>query len=131
MTTKTLLGHRLVYFWSAQLWTLFVASLCLMNGTNLPRVGIKGADKYVHFCFHFVFALLWFLYFFLKTKRLVYSVLLVFAFSLFFGIGIELSQAYFTSNRKADVLDVAANTVGALTALSFMLILYSTSKKQS
>jgi VanZ family protein len=102
-----------------------------MNGTNLPRVGIKGADKYVHFCFHFVFALLWFLYFFLKTKRLVYSALLVFAFSLFFGIGIELSQAYFTSNRKADILDVAANTVGALTALSFMLILYSTTKKQS
>ncbi|MBU3680335.1 MAG: VanZ family protein [Flavobacterium sp.] len=130
MTTKTLLEHRLVYFWSAQLWTLFVTSLCLMNGTNLPRVGIKGADKYVHFCFHFVFALLWFLYFFRKTNRLIYSVLLVFAFSFIFGIGIELSQAYFTSNRKADVLDVAANTTGALTALSFMLI-YSTTKKQS
>jgi VanZ family protein len=130
MTIKTLLGHKLVYFWSAQLWTLFVTILCLMNGSNLPKVGIKGADKYVHFCFHFVFALLWFLYFFAKTNRLAFSVFMVFAFSFLFGVSIEFAQAYLTHNRKADILDVLANTVGAITALLAMLFLFRTNKKQ-
>ena len=41
--------------------------------------------------------------------------------SVFFGIFIEIAQQDFTTTRKADVLDVLANTAGALSALIVIL----------
>ncbi len=83
-------------------------------------------DKLVHSFFHFVFAVLWFLYFNLKlesvkwTKPLLISVL----FSLLFGIGIEILQECFTTSRHADVFDVIANISGASLASIFIIYFY-------
>jgi len=119
MTIKTLLAHKSTYFWSAQVWTLFVAILCLMNGSSLPQIDVTGVDKIVHVSFHFVFTFLWFMYFYKKTGRIMQTAIGVFFASFLFGVAIEFSQAVFTVNRRADILDVLANTVGALLALSF------------
>lgn len=121
MSIKTLLAHKSTYFWLAQVWTLFVAVLCLMNGSNLPQIGVKGVDKYVHFIFHFVFASFWFLYRYKKTFRPIEAARWVLIASLLFGIFIELAQAYLTTSRNPDVFDVLANTIGALAALSVLL----------
>ena len=117
MSIKTLLARKSTYFWLAQLWTLFVAVLCLMNGSNLPHIRANGVDKYVHFIFHFLFAFFWFMYLYKNNLRLRIAALWVLVGSLTFGILIELAQAFFTVSRNADVYDVLANTVGALAAL--------------
>ena len=122
MSIKTLLAHKSIYFWSALGWTVFVAVLCLMNGSNLPRIGVKGVDKYVHFIFHFLFAFLWFMYGYKKTVQPIAVAQWVLVASLLFGIFIELAQAYLTTSRNPDVFDVLANTSGALVALSVMLL---------
>jgi VanZ family protein len=125
MSIKTLLAHKSTYFWLAQFWTLFVAILCLMNGSNLPHIRVNGVDKYVHFSFHFLFAFFWFMYLYKNNLQPRIAAQWVFAGSLIFGILIELAQAFFTVSRNADVFDVLANTIGAFAALSLIsLIIY-------
>lgn len=48
---------------------------------------------------------------------------IVFVISLFFGIAIELFQTYFTITRNGDVVDVLANTTGALLAIIIIKLL--------
>jgi glycopeptide antibiotics resistance protein len=50
-------------------------------------------------------------------KTLIYA----FLFSLLFGILIEVAQAIFTTTRKADILDVLANSLGGLFAVISIL----------
>ncbi|NUY81602.1 VanZ family protein [Flavobacterium sp. MAH-1] len=99
-------------------WTLSIAVLCLVSFTDLPTVSVSDIDKYVHATFHFIFTLLWYLY--LRTEdRSVGNAQILFkivAFSLVFGIAIELAQSLFTKTRQADIKDVAANLTGALLA---------------
>ena len=103
-------------------WSLFVAVLCLMQVSNMPQVGIPSADKYVHSVFHFLFTIFWFMHFNAISERgTVKNLILVFAFSVLFGVAIEFAQAYFTATRKAEAADVLANTMGALTAVVVIL----------
>lgn len=99
-------------------WTLAITVLCLVSFTDLPTVSVSGIDKYVHAAFHFIFTLLWYLY--LRTEdRSVGNAQILFkivAFSLVFGIVIELAQGLFTKTRQADIKDVGANFAGALLA---------------
>ena len=107
----------------ATFWTLLIVFLCLVQFENLPSVGVKGADKYVHFTFHFVFTLLWSTYFFLlKTKVEMKSLLKILFISVTFGVVIELLQGEFTTTRQADSLDVLANFFGASIAVIGMLV---------
>jgi VanZ family protein len=121
---QRLLVHKKTYFSIASLWTILVTYLCLVSFSNLPSLGIGNADKYVHFTFHFIFTLLWFLYFNVKKVEQKKSLIVVFFASLFFGIAIEIAQTLFTTTRKGDVLDVLANTSGAIIAV-LVLVLYN------
>jgi VanZ family protein len=49
-------------------------------------------------------------------------VLKVFLASFFYGVLIEIAQSLFTTTRKGDVLDVIANTTGALGAVSILVL---------
>lgn len=84
----------------------------------MPKVGLQNADKYVHFTFHFVFVVLWFLYFNTKTESRINqnAILKVFLMSFIFGFLIEIAQFLFTKTRGYDLLDVLANTIGAFVA---------------
>ena len=110
---------------AALLWTGNIVYLCLIKASELPQIIIPYIDKYIHILFYFVFCLLWFYSFrftFLKTER-VKMLRIVFLMSLAFGIVIELFQTYFTNTRSGDVIDVLANTTGALLAILTIQIL--------
>ncbi len=109
-------------------WTLLVFLLCLVSFNELPSVKIKAADKYVHFTFHFVFTLLWFLYLKIDAKSTFQTISRIVFFSVFFGVLIEVAQQFFTESRSADIFDVLANFTGALSAAILVLIFDSRRK---
>lgn len=129
MIIKHLSEHKTFWFLTALGWTVFVAFTCLINSNDLPSIGIEvvGIDKMIHFLFHFIFTLLWSIYYFSKEKKItqkrVTSIVII---SLLFGVIIEWLQASFTLTRQADVLDVIFNSGGAISA---GLIVYHALKK--
>ena len=106
----------------ALFWTGFVLFFCLIKSSSVPIIRISNLDKVAHAFFHFLFTVLWVLYFqkqFIGTKfqKLVAVAL---GFSFIFGIMIEIAQSLFTTTRKGDFLDVLANTTGAVIAVGVL-----------
>ena len=120
---------RKLYFGAAALWTVFVAVCCLVSMHNFDEVPVQDGytDKYVHCIFYFIFTVLWYLSIKRdnpesnKKQRLI-----VFLMAVVFGIIIELCQQFFTTDRSADITDVAANTTGSALAI---LVLWLLSKR--
>lgn len=109
--------HKKIWFGLATSWTVLIFILCLAKLNNLPSLGVKGMDKYVHFTFHFVFTFLWAIV--VKSRFATISnkkILNIILISLVMGITIEILQENFTTTRKADILDVMANLTGAISA---------------
>lgn len=119
MIIKTLLAHKNLWLFFAALWTFTILFLCLVNSNELPSINLKieSSDKGVHFIFHFIFTLLWLAYLFAKssfvTKSQIVKVILI---SVSFGCLIEIIQGSFTTTRNADIMDVLANSIGAISA---------------
>lgn len=110
-------------------WTFLILVLCLVKFNDLPSIKVSGADKYVHFTFHFTFTLLWGFYNRLRLGQWVLkSTLIIVCLSIGYGILIEILQETFTQTRKADIMDVAANAAGAITAFLVLLLWKSKSK---
>nr|WP_281275281.1 VanZ family protein [Flavobacterium cellulosilyticum] len=88
-------------------------------------MNIENLDKVIHAFLHFVFTILWFLYFKKKWNHFSNFRLLIMSFvgSFVLGVAIELMQQYFTTTRTADVFDVLANLTGATLAIVSILIL--------
>ncbi len=117
MIIKRLLEHKKIWFGLATSWTVLIFILCLAKLNDLPSLGVKGMDKYVHFTFHFVFTFLWAIV--VKSRFATISnkkILNIILISLVMGITIEILQENFTTTRKADILDVMANLTGAISA---------------
>lgn len=129
MTIKRSLVHKNIYLFLAVSWTMLVFFLCLLSVGSLPKLSIKvsGVDKVVHFTFHFVFVLLWFLY--LKNKKIKPVLVKIFLASFSFGVLIEICQSIFTLTRQADVKDVLANATGAITAITILFLYHKFFKK--
>ena len=123
---KHLLVPKKSVFILAVSWTFLIAYLCLVSSNNLPRVRVPFIDKIVHFLFHFVFTILWSLFFWKQNLNCNYKkvILSILCFSFVFGISIEIAQEFFTVNRRADITDVIANACGALLA-GYGLIFFS------
>ena len=111
----------------AILWTIGVTVASLASLKSIPAISIPGNDKTAHFVFYFVFFALW--YFGLKrvVKYSRFDLILVLV-TLFYGICMEFFQAKLTANRKADLYDVLANSIGTLTGF-FMILLYTRIRK--
>jgi VanZ family protein len=128
VANKLLLG-------AALFWTLTIAFLCLVQINDLPNfssIDVPEKDKYVHFTFHLVFTLLWSSYFWYTQKNIVIkTVFKVFYVSVAYGILIEFLQGAFTATRKADILDVLANTTGATLAVIALLCYKHFSKNKN
>ena len=105
-------------------WTILISVLCLVKFTDLPSFGVSGADKYVHFTFHFVFTILWGFYSWAKLNDITISKIgRVVILSFCYGILIEILQETFTKTRHADIFDLLANGTGALVALVFFVLI--------
>lgn len=104
------------------LWAIVCSGIityfCLTDSSNIPAISIPNIDKIVHFCFHFGFTISWILFFKKELKGKApddYKAYFIsFIFSVFFGITIEVLQSVLTTTRAADVIDILANTIGAL-----------------
>lgn len=111
-TTEHLSEHRNYFLYLALVWTFFMAYLCLTDFNKLPNIRIGGLDKTVHFVLHCCFTFFWYLYFMKAQKCMKYRLVIVIAASIIYGSLIEIAQALFTTTRKADILDIVANSVG-------------------
>lgn len=124
--------RKLFFLFSAILWTVIVLFLCLTKANNLPVITIANLDKYIHAFFHFVFTLLWILFFRtqINNANRFKPLFVSFMFSVFFGILIEFLQQQLTTTRSADKFDVLANIAGA-TLATFLVLFYDLIKSSN
>lgn len=97
------------------LWTVFVLYASLAPGDELPVQNwwdrIPYFDKIVHFGFYFVEMVILLFLFDLKGLRQLWAL----AGILMFSGAVEIVQPFF--GRSKDVYDLAANLLGALSAV--------------
>ncbi len=115
---------KFLLFLIALFWTGIIIVLCLIQSNDLPVIQIENLDKWIHSFFHFIFTLVWFLFFRKQFQSLSVLKLMIIAFllSFFFGIMIEFLQQSFTTSRQGDIFDVIANSVGSLLAIILIVI---------
>lgn len=113
-------------FFVALLWTLLVTVLSLISIRSLLGFGnsihVANKDKIVHFIFYLVMVILW-MYYFSKVQVANKGLKIVLG-AILYGIVMEICQAVFTTYRTADILDVIANSSGAISGF----FLYKTIK---
>ena len=109
---------------------VFITVLCLISFDDIDDTGIDvpNMDKAVHFVFYFVAAFLGAC--FARERRhsfmALQAVLLrVVAILVIYGIIIEVLQLEFTTTRSAEVTDVLANTLGALSGAAAVKLFFS------
>ncbi|MFK5983007.1 MAG: VanZ family protein [Flavobacteriaceae bacterium] len=101
----------------ALLYSVIITIAFLMPTSNLPKLEFYiPLDKIIHFFIYLLLSILWISYLNLnEVKGLpVSSVLIVFIVFLVYGIVIEVLQENLTTTRKADIIDVLANTFGSI-----------------
>lgn len=109
------------------LWTFLIIFLLSLPGSAIPKVnlGIQHVDKLVHFILFGVFPILW-SYYYIPRKGMPAWKLTVIIFcilSIILGIALEYVQHYFVANRDFDVLDIYADSLGAI-SFGLLLILF-------
>lgn len=117
--------RKLFFLLAALFWSGVILFFCLIKASDLPQVNVLYLDKAIHATFHFVFTVLWFLFFKKKltTSNIFRPLVISFVLSFFFGVAIELMQQFFTTTRSADVLDELANLSGATLAVITIIVL--------
>ena len=115
---------KYLLFLVALVWTGTVSYFCLVSSNEIPSIDIPGLDKAVHIVFHAALTFFWFLFFskHLKIDAIFKPLIFSVVFSFVFGITIEILQQLVTTTRSADVLDVLANTTGAILAVFVVVI---------
>ena len=115
ITTKT--ARRL-----AVLWTLLIFAACSLPGGQVPDISALPIDKFAHFSFFLIFALLWM---HASEKALWRRALLVGTGGLMFGIGIEVYQGWLPFSRASDPYDALADIAGLILGLALYLFVTS------
>ncbi len=101
-------------------YTILIIILSLVQLGDVPKLNTGFDDKIAHFLLYALFCLMWFLSFYsFKIKRSLFAAS---AFSILFGLIIELIQSQATIYRTGEVLDFLANTIGAL-AMTILIYL--------
>lgn len=109
--------HKKASLFLAITWTTLITILSLVNVGSLGNtIKIPYKDKMVHFVFYFLFYVLWYGFFKLKTtaNKIKYTILFA---AIGYGILMELLQAIMANHRSSDFVDVIANSVGAFCGL--------------
>ena len=107
-------------------WALLILLLSGLPSSNLPDSSVEGLDKIVHFSIYLLFAHLLIVAF---KKQIIYTKLRLNAFKIavaiavLYGVFIEVLQGTVFVSRSIELLDMLANSVGALAGvLSFKLV---------
>ncbi|MBS1535902.1 MAG: VanZ family protein [Bacteroidetes bacterium] len=120
--------RKSIFLFFALGWTSLITYFSMSDVRMLPTIKIQDIDKGVHFVFHFVFTLSWYMYLGARNGFVAKSLFQAMLLSLLYGITIEIAQGTLTTYRSADPLDVLANSSGAL-ACSVVVILAQKSFK--
>ena len=105
------------FFVITVLYSIALTVVCLIDLNGVIEVKISFGDKIFHSLSYFVLTVLWYYTFyynlkFNKGKALIYAVVI----SIIFGIVIEVLQGTVTAYRSSDIIDVFANSFGAILA---------------
>ena len=126
---KRILRHHIFSI----LTILLITTLSLMPAHEFPQVDVQFADKWAHWLMYGFVTLVMGIEFIIlphkngkltKRKRgtAFWQFLLISVFASLYGGLMELGQAYLTTSRHGDWLDVWANSFGALCAFALLLI---------
>ena len=100
------------------LFRSLIIVLLSIPGSAIPKVniGLQHVDKLVHFILFGIFPVLWSYYFIQKKGKTNWKQLIVLfcIISILLGISLEYVQHYFVVNRDFDVIDIIADTLGAI-----------------
>ena len=115
------------YFFSV-LIVLLVTGLSLFPAQEFPEVDVQFADKWAHWIMYAAVTLIIGIEQGLKRPVRAWGtrIAVIAVFAALWGALMELCQAYLTTTRSGDILDVAANTFGALCGALVLLLLYKT-----
>jgi VanZ family protein len=111
------ISHKKYWLAAALGWWAITLWLLTLPGSKIPHedwYDLVQVDKWVHFAFFFAFVWL----FFKALTRYKWLVITTFT-AIAYGIAIEFVQKYCVINRSFDVWDIAADTVGAVTAFVY------------
>lgn len=100
-------------------WTIITIILLSIPGSTIPRVNIYSIphiDKLVHFFLFGGLAISWIYYRYerepvIKLGRIVLFFILA---SILLGVIMEYIQFYFVPNRNFDIIDIWADSLGAV-----------------
>jgi len=111
---------------AACIYTLLIAVVCLMPMPHVSNAP-KDSDKLVHLLAYLFFTIIWFLGFYLRNKKQIYSRSLIksVVLGVFYGILIEVIQGVATVSRSADFKDFIANCIGILTGVILIISMKS------
>jgi len=129
--TKILLVHKKHALIIALAFSSILTFLSLVRLGNMPDIGVTFSDKVYHFIAYALMVLVWFNYVstrksFNKTKQILLAIVI----SVVFGMIIELLQGALTATREADLNDIVANNLGALTTALFLWLMPSKDVKK-
>lgn len=119
------------YTYPALLWAVFILLLTMSPGKEFPEVSLLSFDKIVHV---FLFAVLSYLFVrgFMRQSRFInvrYRPVITSLFvCILFGAATELMQSYILNDRRGDVLDFIANSMGAGTGVLIFILIYGKAK---
>ncbi|MCB9260913.1 MAG: VanZ family protein [Flavobacteriales bacterium] len=111
---------------------VIIVVLSLMHINNLPKVGVKAIDKIGHFLAYFGLFLVAAFETMAKFRwsNVRYrSLIVIFILCSGFGVLMEVLQAWLTTYRHFDYLDMTANMTGAGIGFVFFSIGFKTIKK--
>jgi VanZ family protein len=117
------------YFLPAIIWGTIILVLCVMPGKSIPSfdwADLFSIDKLAHSIFYFVLVVL--IDWGNKKNGISSNIFLITFVCILYGISLEFVQKYLCVDRCFEVLDMIANSVGALVAFA---ILYFKLKKQT
>jgi VanZ family protein len=105
--------NKKILFYLAISWSLLLIFLSLVSLSSIKDpIDVPYKDKAVHFVFYFVFVVLWTIWVYKSDIfKPIWVVLLI---GILLGICIEFCQSNFTNERKFELLDIIANSLGAL-----------------
>lgn len=118
------------------LWAIFIYALCMSSPSAFPKAplfNIPHLDKWVH---AFIFGVLTFLMVrgYYRTSNavsiMINHILCILIITIAYGLFIELVQHFFTTNRKGDVLDLLADTIGSLFGVFLFYLIKKYRKKK-
>ena len=105
---------------TAIIYTILLTILSLITIEGVPSFGTEYDDKVYHIIAYTILTLIW--YFALNIKSFNKTLFYLAVGCIAFGIVIEALQGKLTVYRVSDSMDVVANVVGVLLALTYIFI---------